>query len=242
MEGLPEDGFTGTIQNFNLLDIIQMGCLSGSSRTIKVSTSDGQEGIIVLKDGQVVHASYGNVEGEEAFYEIIKWKKGKVEVKEEVPDVRTIDERWETLLLEGVRRLEESSTSAPPDDRAPRKTEGDHKLQTLQEKLASQLPGVVICAVISVEEGLILAGYPTDTTAPTALLAEAYRSIVKAFELAEWGIPQEVLISGDRHTAVMAMLKDGSYYQGISVRAGTTIGMVRAMLAKFKPEIEAALP
>lgn len=234
-----EEGFTGTIQNFKLLDVIQMGCLSGSSRTIKVSTSDGQEGIIVLKDGKVVHASYGDMEGEEAFYEIVRWKKGKIEVEEDVPDIRTITERWETLLLEGIRRSEESSASVPSDGGS----DGNHKLQMLQEKLASQLPGVVICAVISVEDGSVLAGYPSsDISIPTSLLAEAYRSIAKAFDLTEWGTPREVLIPGDRHTVVMVMLKDGSYCQGISVRAGITMGMVRATLAKFKSEIEAFLP
>ncbi len=68
-------GLTGTLDDFNLIDIIQI--LSLGLKTAKVEITRGREtGILFLLRGKIVYASAGSFRGPEAFFELIRWKRG----------------------------------------------------------------------------------------------------------------------------------------------------------------------
>ncbi|MGC2062760.1 MAG: HD domain-containing phosphohydrolase [Thermodesulfovibrionales bacterium] len=68
-------GLTGTLEDFNLIDIIQI--LSLGLKTAKVETTHGREtGMLFLLRGKIVYASTGSLSGPDAFFELIRWKKG----------------------------------------------------------------------------------------------------------------------------------------------------------------------
>ncbi|MHB8881870.1 MAG: HD domain-containing phosphohydrolase [Thermodesulfovibrionales bacterium] len=68
-------GLTGTLEDFNLVDIIQI--LSLGLKTAKVEITHGREtGILYLLRGKIVYASAGSLRGPDAFFELIRWKKG----------------------------------------------------------------------------------------------------------------------------------------------------------------------
>jgi hypothetical protein len=64
----------------------------------------------VLKDGEIVHAAYREFTGTEALYQLLGWKDGEFEVEPDAaaPEV-TINATAESLLLEGLRRLDEAT-------------------------------------------------------------------------------------------------------------------------------------
>lgn len=99
-------GFTGTV-NLQLTDLIQMVCLSRSDLIISVRSSEGR-GYIYVREGSIHHAQAGSLEGEEAFFEIFRWKDGQFEILPfESIDSPPLKRTWEYLLLEAVRRSDE---------------------------------------------------------------------------------------------------------------------------------------
>ena len=68
-------GLTGRIEDFNLVDLIQI--LSLGVKTARADiTGERGKGIIYVQNGKVVHASLGELKGAEAFTELAAWEKG----------------------------------------------------------------------------------------------------------------------------------------------------------------------
>jgi len=76
-----------------------------------VVKSGTRTGTIFVRDGEIVHAKTGDLEGEEAFYEIISWELGMFACDGQTVDTDTIHESWDFLLIESMRRLETLSIS-----------------------------------------------------------------------------------------------------------------------------------
>jgi len=101
-------GFKGTITDFHLSDLIQMNCLGRMTSCLYVDR-DENEGRIYFAEGNLVHAQCNDIEGEEALYEMLTWEGGGFSTKrgEEAPK-ETIIKGWQSLLLEGMRRVDEA--------------------------------------------------------------------------------------------------------------------------------------
>jgi len=65
-------------------------------------------GLIYFRDGEIVHAETGDLEGEEAFYRILSWEVGVFEGDSVAVEKETIHENWDFLLMESVRRREKT--------------------------------------------------------------------------------------------------------------------------------------
>jgi len=106
-----KQGFTGQLDQFQLVDIIQM--CSMSRRTGRLRVSHGVEsGVIYLKEGNMTHGIAGQLRGEDAVYQIISWDVGQFTFEYGLePDEQTISLGWEHLVMEGVRRRDESGAS-----------------------------------------------------------------------------------------------------------------------------------
>ena len=105
-------GFTGKLDQFQLVDIIQMCCLSRRSGRLRISKGM-DKGVIFLNDGNMIHAICGDAIGDEAIYRIISWDFGEFSLDEglESPE-QTISSGWEHLVMEGVRRRDEAGDGA----------------------------------------------------------------------------------------------------------------------------------
>jgi hypothetical protein len=68
--------------------------------------SGPNKGIICFRDGEIVHAQTGEIEGEEAFYQILSWELGTFDSDDKPAGAVTIQESWDFLLMESMRRLE----------------------------------------------------------------------------------------------------------------------------------------
>jgi DNA-binding response OmpR family regulator len=113
--------FQGTLSDLHLADIIQLKCMSGSSAVLQFTGPKGEKARVYFDRGQVRHATAPGKEGVAAFNEIVNWKGGQIsEVSGAAPGPRTITEDWQMLLMEAVRKIDETRDrgSAGP---APRK-------------------------------------------------------------------------------------------------------------------------
>jgi hypothetical protein len=102
---LSAPGFSGTVTNTSLLDIIQLLCISGNTCRMNVRSGD-LSGVVCFKGGEIVHAEKDGLEGEQAFYDILSWDTGVFECDEVPGEKQTIRESWDFLLMESMRRLE----------------------------------------------------------------------------------------------------------------------------------------
>ena len=126
-------GFEGRISDFQLSDLIQLNCLGRQTNAILFEREDRQ-GVIYFEDGNIIHAKAGNLEGEEAFYDIVSWEGGTFTLRKgERAPKETIFKSWQSLLLEGLRRLDEGKA-----DGSPQKKEEERK-----QKLVSVLNNLV---------------------------------------------------------------------------------------------------
>src|SRR5213592_581872 len=99
--------FQGSLKELPLPDIIQLVSVSGKTGKFTLSR-DGDRGYIYLKNGQMVHATVGDLIGEEAIYALAIWNQGEFQfTPSEEPDRQTITKSNTNLLMEAARRLDE---------------------------------------------------------------------------------------------------------------------------------------
>ena len=97
----------GKLSEMGLSDIVQVAC-KGRNQACLIVQSQDQEGRLFFEKGQIVHAILDSQEGEEVIYELLTWEEGVFEIKQEVNAPKcTITASWQSLLLEGMRRLDE---------------------------------------------------------------------------------------------------------------------------------------
>jgi DNA-binding response OmpR family regulator len=102
-------GFQGKVFGLQLTDIIQMNCLSRVTTALTI-TKDGEKGVIYLSEGEIVHAECGEEKGTGAFYKILSWQEGEfVSNIGILPPLQTINQSWEHLLVEAMRRSDDSA-------------------------------------------------------------------------------------------------------------------------------------
>ncbi len=117
------EGFQGTIDGIELMDIVQFNGLSRATAALKVTTTD-HEGMIFFKNGEVVHAMCDNETGERAFFTILGFHGGTLQnIRGVEPPSVTINKGLEALLFEVAlksdedkeKKKEESAASALED-------------------------------------------------------------------------------------------------------------------------------
>jgi hypothetical protein len=99
--------FQGSLKELPLPDIIQLVGVSGKTGKFTL-TREGDRGYIFLKNGQMVHATVGDLIGEEAIYSLAIWNQGEFQFSPgDEPDRQTITKSNTNLLMEAARRLDE---------------------------------------------------------------------------------------------------------------------------------------
>ena len=103
------EGFQGTVDGVDLIDIVQFNSLSRATAALKVTTGD-QEGMIFFREGAVVHAMCGKEFGEEAFFTILGFNGGSLQnIRGVQPPVVTISKSIEALLFETAVKSDEQA-------------------------------------------------------------------------------------------------------------------------------------
>jgi hypothetical protein len=98
----------GSLTEMALPDVVQILYHGRKSGKLTIH-SDGKRGEVQFCDGQIYDASFGEAAHEEAFYEMLCLSTGDFELDTNFrPGERKIELGPESLLLEGMRRLDES--------------------------------------------------------------------------------------------------------------------------------------
>lgn len=102
-------GFSASMSGLNLFDFVQMECLAGARRAIRV-TSGNKIGYLFFSQGNVTHALTPDASGEAAALQILKWREGSLDQCALHPDEQArIWLPWQQLLLHAAQQQDESN-------------------------------------------------------------------------------------------------------------------------------------
>ncbi len=103
------DTFTGSLEELSCVDVVQMLCIARKSTALRLSEGSSA-GVVHIEGGEVVHAVWDDLSGEDAFFRILGVKNGLFYTTPLPPDVEHhIRGDWQYLMIEGMRRLDEAN-------------------------------------------------------------------------------------------------------------------------------------
>ncbi len=136
----------GSLKGFKLSTLLQIMEMDKLSCTLRVS-AEGKNGILFIREGQVINARTGLIEGEEAATEIITWEGGKIDIKEPEGKVeKVISKGLMNLLLEAFRKKDEQKAfggkeaaseiepSEKPEDKKTEKPQEAQKVEKVEKE------------------------------------------------------------------------------------------------------------
>ena len=99
------EGFTGALQQVNLQEVLHVECGGRHSSVLEIR-NPVLHGEIYIENGDVIHAVAGELTGQTAFHHLLALRGGDFHVQPfRQPKQRTIDVRWEFLLMDAARMV-----------------------------------------------------------------------------------------------------------------------------------------
>ena len=123
---------TGELNDLSLAELIEFFCNQRKTGRLKVTYPLGA-GYFYLKNGAVVHARFGDLKGIDAvFYALTQPNASfKFSPAFEAPE-QTINQPWTSVVLEGLRRMDEGVTPKNPSDlKNEEEHDGDHEQEVV---------------------------------------------------------------------------------------------------------------
>lgn len=222
----------GSLRELSLTNIIQLNCNEMNTATVCL-TYGGQEGVVCFADGAIVHAAVGDLMGEEAVYELLSWPDGSFVVRqgEEAPR-RTISGNWNSLLLEGIRRVDEGEVLTEESVRVEPSVASSGATDEMT-RLASALKTIagVEGTVIISHDGVVFAsdidGNPEKEGAVAVFVGNAAKEVGRAMELDpfDWGL---ITMGSER----MLVIEQPTFFVGLALGEKASPALVSAEAAK----------
>jgi CheY-like chemotaxis protein len=105
----------GTLAQMNVLDLLQSLDL-GKKTCLLTLTNNGDKCDMYFADGQINHAIYGALKGDDAVYKVLSWQGGNFQLDFNGQSTeQTCTRSTQGLLMEGLRLLDESAREGEED-------------------------------------------------------------------------------------------------------------------------------
>jgi len=102
-------GITGSLEHLALPDIVQTLVIGMKTACVSLSADD-RSGQIWFENGAPKHATAGELEGEAAFFEMVRWSSGEFVIEHGVKAKQcSLNQDAMFLLMEGLRLMDEAS-------------------------------------------------------------------------------------------------------------------------------------
>jgi hypothetical protein len=219
----------GNLQDMSLVDIIQLSCRSLEASAVSLKRGD-RKGSIYFDEGQVLHAVYEDEQGQEAFFQLLKWEDADFVIEKgvESPD-RSIHINWKPLLMQCLQRIDEDRHNDQESD------EGRTNEDTLRE-LADRLDNVV--AIFALDGGdTVLASLLEDELLDTEIAVTALSGmtvrIQDALSASRAGAFEENIIMTSQYRFITRPIDDGQCCVHLVLNGNGNIGAARMHLAAY---------
>jgi response regulator RpfG family c-di-GMP phosphodiesterase len=102
----------GSLTQMNVIDLVQ-SLEMGRKSCLLTLTNEQERCEMYFKEGQVVHAAYGAMKGDEAVFKVLRWTAGNFQVDFEAKTTeQSCTLNTQGLLMEGLRLLDEANRDA----------------------------------------------------------------------------------------------------------------------------------
>jgi len=109
----PSDGvLRGSLLQMNVIDLVQSLEMGRKSCALTL-TNKNDQCEMYFSEGQVTHAEYGSLKGDEAVFKVLRWTEGNFQINFEGKTTkRSTTLNTQGLLMEGLRLLDEAQRDA----------------------------------------------------------------------------------------------------------------------------------
>ena len=178
------NGISGRLENFPLLDVIQMACIARRDGRLEIRHK-AETGNVLLERGQIIRVETGKSLGEEALLEILCWETGRfvfsaMHFNRLVE--RNIQGSWEHVLMEAVRKRdeirenEEIAVQKPPQRLRSELAShllweiGRQRFRTTALKRLLQIVGIIFAGVLIASVAILVMRFGGQLTSSLAVL------------------------------------------------------------------------
>jgi len=156
--------FAGRVADMPVVDVIQTIEVSRKSGVIQFGADRQRTAAIYFRDGRVIDAEAGTLQGEDAVYRLLTWSEGEFEVVfRTVRRREVITTSSQGLLMEGMRRLDEWS------------------------RLLEQLPPLTHRFEVDTPELAARLGEVPDDNNPILRLIDGKRALLEVIDASDFG-------------------------------------------------------
>jgi len=232
----------GDLKHMSVADLIQHYCEDRKTAKITLN-NDGEEAELFLKDGNVVHATMGDIVGEQVVFNILGWDQGTFNLDMDTePSFKTIERSWKGLLLHGAQLLDESSSTNQPVTKPVEKTmvkkKGEIIAEALQE-LLQQSTDIQGAAIVGTD-GLVYSANVPDKELDENMVGAVSAAILglskRSVQQLKRGTFSQTLIQGDSGNVIVAGLSDNTLLIGLTSQ-GVNLGMAFAEVRDFASKL-----
>lgn len=251
-------GFSAAIQDMEFTDLLQFLSFAGRAVKVHVTNNVGEEGEIGLEGDTVLWVRTSAHEGEEAFFEIVRWEGGGFEMQplsKEERDGREEAISLSYLLLEGARRKDEDHLSETQGEAAGKEKQGKadasermvSSINVIMEELTREIPDCIAAEVVSIDDGTPIVATSHDPTfdpdIAAAYSAEVVKTTEKALEVLRKGQRlEEVLLTTDEFYLIVRILPNTRFYVGLAMAKKGNVGMARMVMKTYEKRFAETLP
>jgi Domain of unknown function (DUF4388) len=164
-----EVGFSGYVHGIGLVDLLQIFHYSRRNLVLHVEPNS----TIHLREGEIVHATTGSIEGDLAITNLLARAGGRIRTAEAVEVPTTIHRPFNFLILDALRDLDEAGRDGPdtmPEESATFATvrgsrfpsipvAGGELLAVACQHLAERIESVQSVSIVDLVERSVLANY-----------------------------------------------------------------------------------
>ncbi len=102
----------GSLAQMNVIDLVQ-SLEMGRKSCLLTLTNDGDKCDLYFREGQVQHAAYGSLTGDEAVFKVLRWTGGNFQINfDGKTNQQSTKLNTQGLLMEGLRLLDEARRDA----------------------------------------------------------------------------------------------------------------------------------
>lgn len=154
------DGFQVRINGVSLVDLLQMFHISRRSVTLKLP-----EGKLHIRDGEVIHAEYGEATGELAVRKMLELRGGELETDDLTSTPVSVRRPLASVLLDALVALDEANGVLPPfnkdqaNDIHPECDANQTRVAQLDAICGSinqNVEGALCCVIVDLERAMLL--------------------------------------------------------------------------------------
>ncbi|GAP12590.1 uncharacterized distant relative of homeotic protein bithoraxoid [Longilinea arvoryzae] len=239
----------GTLADMTITDLIQHNCMEQKTARLTLRHAN-QSAIVFFQDGNMTHAVCGNVEGEEAVYQIIRWEDGEFSLDAGITSPKTtITQNWSGILLEGARLLDENANEIDQLFDQPLVTGLDtmaQKIEDILKEMGNEITGFVAGMVVGMD-ALPIAVYSKEkedvdmVSAQMTLLLKLVDTSVSKLDSSI--VMKDNLLTARNAYVLMHHLPDKKHFIGIIAdRKTAVLGNLRLMSGIYSERISKVMP